>query len=250
MNKSVNIDQLRSEISYDPDTGMFTWLKRGRGRSLGAFIGTPVIKTYRMFKHSHDPATGAYLGLVPAPDKLEHRGYIIRVLGATYPAHTLAYALQTGKWVRVSHLNGDLEDNRFINLSSDKDKVRLFKERNEAAIQQKAQELLSLRDSAKHAASEAEQEVVTLISTLYQYNPEEGLFMRLGTKYQNWDKGTPVKSNNSRSLYFKDPITKASRSCPCHIAAFILQTGTYPEGKMGHHNGDKNDNRWENLYVR
>jgi len=102
---------------------------------------------------------------------------------------------------------------------------------------------------AKRAVSVEQKEMVALISALYQYNPEEGLFMRLGTKYQNWDKGTPVKSNNSRSLYFKDPITKASRSCPCHVAAFILHTGAYPEGRVTHLNGDKNDNRWENLHA-
>lgn len=245
-----DITKLREEIEYDPRTGLFTWLKRGRGRALGAFIGTPVIKTHtNIFEKLYDPETGAYLGLVPVPDKIDHRGYIIRINGTTYPAHTLGYALQTNTWAKVSHLNGDKGDNRFINLTTDRDKSFRFRERNATLAQQKAQELLSLRDNAKRAASEAEQELIALIKTLYAYNPKEGLFMRLGTKYQNWDKGTPVKSNNSRALYFKDPVSRTSRSCPAHNAAFILHTGAYPEGRVTHLNGDKNDNRWENLHV-
>lgn len=245
-----DINKLRAEIEYDPRTGLFTWLKRGRGRALGAFIGTPVVKTYKgMFEKTFDPVTGAYLGLVPAPDKIEHRGYIIRINGTAYPAHTLGYALQTNTWSKVSHLNGDKEDNRFTNLTTDRDKSLRFRVRNAVLVEQKAQELLSLRDNAKRAASEAEQEMIAIIKTLYQYSPDEGLFMRLGTKYQNWDKGTPVKSNNSRALYFKDPESRASRSCPCHVAAFILHTGAYPEGRVTHLNGDKSDNRWENLHA-
>jgi hypothetical protein len=257
-NNMTDINKLREEIDYDPRTGLFTWLKRGRGRALGAFIGTPVVRTIAKegSMAKRDPTTGeyiydefGYIDAVTIPAKIEHRGYVIRINGTTYPAHTLGYALQTNIWAKVSHLNGDKEDNRFTNLTTDRDKSFRFRVRNDVLVQQKAQELITLRDSAKRAVSVEQKEMVALISALYQYNPEEGLFMRLGTKYQNWDKGTPVRSNNSRSLYFKDPITKASRSCPCHVAAFILHTGVYPEGRVTHLNGDKNDNRWENLHA-
>lgn len=262
MNNSDNIDKLRNEITYDPSTGMFEWVKRGRGRALGAFLGTPVIKTKVAagVMYVRDPDTNEYryddLGNhieEYVPPVYENFGYIIRVLGVTYPAHTLAYALKSGKWCRISHLNGDKSDNRWDNLSTDMENSRRFKLRNDVIRQQKAQEMLNLRERKALLEDKVTvnmQATVEHITKMYRYDPDKGLFMRLNTKYENWDKGTPVKSNNSRALYYRDITTKAPRSCLCHIAAWILQTGSYPEGKVHHLNGDKNDNHWSNLTIR
>ena len=184
-----------------------------------------------------------------APASYAHRGFIIRIAGRTYPAHTLAYALRTGQWSRVSHLNGDKRDNRWENLTTDREGSRAYQAQNASILEKKVNEYLAIKRVEKEELEGKTQKTVVDIKERYAYDPINGLFMRLNTAYVNWDKGTPVKSNNSRALYYRDK-GEGSKSCPAHVAAWILQTGSYPAGKVYHKNGDKNDNRWENLSVK
>lgn len=263
MRTDISITRLQELLTYNPQTGLFTWLQRGKGRPLGEFAGTPtyrhVLDRYGTVESAEggqvvedvDPISGRTytaprLDVVPLPDLHIPLGYVLRIEGRPYPAHTLAHALQTGTWSRVSHLNGDKFDNRWSNLTTDRDMSRKFQ-----VSQQRQVDLVEQRRlEAQVNETIRQKEMVELIQNHYKYNPSLGLFMRIHDTYENWTRGTPVKGNNSRSLSFRDIDTSKTRSCPAHIAAFILQTGSYPTGKVHHHNHDKNDNRWENLYVK
>ena len=90
MPKLIAADVIRQILDYDPETGVFTWLK-SQGRAMAGDVAGS-----------------------------EHTaGYIrIKVLGESYVAHRLAVLVMTGKWPEknVPHLNGEPADNRWVNL--------------------------------------------------------------------------------------------------------------------------------------
>lgn len=82
---------LKRILHYDPETGVFTWLVRRKG------------------KIRADRTAGT-------PDK---DGYIeIGIDRRRYKAHRLAWFYMTGEWPKlfVDHINGITSDNRFANL--------------------------------------------------------------------------------------------------------------------------------------
>ena len=88
-----SIAVLKTLLSYDPETGHFTWLQdRARGKvKAGARAGTWSNST----------------------------GYIyIRVLDTSFGAHRLAFLFMTGETPPhdVDHINGVRDDNRWVNL--------------------------------------------------------------------------------------------------------------------------------------
>jgi hypothetical protein len=86
----ISHDRLKQLLDYDPDTGAFRWkITKGRAKS-GQFAG----------------ATDAY-------------GYrVIRVDGALYKAHRLAWLHVYGEWPNglLDHINRAPGDNRLCNL--------------------------------------------------------------------------------------------------------------------------------------
>ena len=90
-NEIISPERIRREISYDPDTGLFTWLVRACGRCKhGPFSGTADTAGY----------------------------YRVKVLGRSYAAHRLAWALTYGEWptLDIDHINRVKTDNRVLNL--------------------------------------------------------------------------------------------------------------------------------------
>lgn len=83
-------DNLKESLSYDPLTGIFT-------------------RNYSVTSYRKGSVAGTLL----------NTGYIsIRVAGAYYQAHRLAWLYVTGEWPTewIDHINGDKSDNRFENL--------------------------------------------------------------------------------------------------------------------------------------
>ena len=100
------VDYVKTRLSYDPATGIFTWLPRARND----------------FKHAHQYASwvsrcqGKAAGVCV---KKKHKTYIrISISGVKVYAHVLAIAYMQGSWPdgEIDHINGDSEDNSYRNL--------------------------------------------------------------------------------------------------------------------------------------
>jgi hypothetical protein len=90
MMTKLNAGRLREVLSYDPETGAFTWLvSTARHRRIGDVAGC-VKDGYRQ----------------------------IGIDGRRYRAHRLAWLWMTGEWpsAEIDHINGDPADNRIANL--------------------------------------------------------------------------------------------------------------------------------------
>lgn len=90
---------LKSLVSYDPETGLFTWLSRP--------------ETDRF-----DRAWNARFAGTEAGSLAAHGAIVIRVLGERYLAHRLAWLYVHGEFPReeIDHLNGDATYNALANL--------------------------------------------------------------------------------------------------------------------------------------
>lgn len=88
--KAITQEFLRANLSYDPETGIFTWLSSRSNVRAGAKAG-------RVNQWGHRT---------------------IRLLGKYYLAHRLAWFLIYGKWPieDIDHINMVPDDNRISNL--------------------------------------------------------------------------------------------------------------------------------------
>lgn len=100
-----SIDFLRGIFSYDPETGALLWKKR------------PVEHFFS--KHASKVWNTKYSGK-PALNSINRHGYKGgRLSNKTFMAHRIIWALVNGEWpVVVDHINGDITDNRIVNLRS------------------------------------------------------------------------------------------------------------------------------------
>lgn len=93
MNQKISQSDLKSVLSYDPDTGIFRWLDR------------------LSIRISINKIAGSNNG----------NGYIrLRIRGVQYHAHRLAFLYMTGSFPpeEVDHVDGDRSNNRWSNLRS------------------------------------------------------------------------------------------------------------------------------------
>lgn len=82
--------QLKQYLHYNPETGIFVRIKSKRSSEVGKQAGC---------------SSG-------------HKYVHIYLFGKYYQAHRLAWLFITGKWPKefIDHINGNCEDNRFVNL--------------------------------------------------------------------------------------------------------------------------------------
>lgn len=88
-----DLAKLKERLSYDPETGLFSWKYRGRGPQ-------------RRF----EPGCAG---------TVDSHGYIqLFVLGKLHRAHRVAFLFMLGRWPngQVDHANGKRDDNRWANL--------------------------------------------------------------------------------------------------------------------------------------
>ena len=86
----MNIDELKSLLSYEPDTGVIRWVAKGKGRIKKKEAGTLL--------HS------GYAGICIGPKR--------------WQSHRIAWALHYGELPKdqIDHINGIRTDNRICNL--------------------------------------------------------------------------------------------------------------------------------------
>src|SRR5215475_5659246 len=86
----LTLQRLREVLSYDPETGLLTWLQKTGRKSAGSVAGS-----------------------------LDNNGYVvIRIDRRIYKSHRLAWLLMTGEWPKhtIDHINNAPADNRWENL--------------------------------------------------------------------------------------------------------------------------------------
>lgn len=86
----MNAEELKKNLSYDPETGIFTWIVSRGSVPAGTVAGTRSMSGYLR----------------------------VKIGGSTYYAHRLAHLYMAGKWPEheVDHVNGQKDDNRWVNL--------------------------------------------------------------------------------------------------------------------------------------
>lgn len=81
------------------------------------------------------------------------------------------------------------------------------------------------------------------------YSPDTGTFCRTLLR-DRWGNESPTLRTvgTPRSDGYLE-VSLAGRTYKNHRLVFLYMTGVWPEGEVDHINGDRTDNRWDNLRV-
>ena len=144
------------------------------------------------------------------------------VKGRTVPVHRMAWFLYYGEWPagRLYHKDGDLSNNAITNLELHQDRD------------------IDTKDQRKRAHGMPTYEE---IAAYYEYHEEWGVIIRKRT-------GKPVESVATYANGKKIPIVRhKGRSFAAYKVVWLLVNGVWPRKKIVHLDGDKFNNRINNL---
>lgn len=101
---AISAEEARQLLDYDPDTGIFTWLRR----DVSEFASVGAARSWNR----------KYAGKVAGTPSLRTGYWRITIKNRPVLAHRLAMTLALGKVPdgEVDHINGDRRDNRISNL--------------------------------------------------------------------------------------------------------------------------------------
>ena len=185
--------ELKDIVVYNPETGVFTW----RYSHNGVLEGDPVY--------------------VQKKGKTAKTCYI-KIKGKKYKVARLAWLYMHNTTPKViSHINGNLEDNRLCNLQD-----------------------RPIECTPKQAPDEMTQEYLHKIMI---YDPETGGFFWKVDRAANAKAGSAVFQSKSDGYRC---ITISNKTYRAHRLAWLYVYGTWPK-VIDHINGDREDNRICNI---
>lgn len=85
----------------------------------------------------------------------------------------------------------------------------------------------------------------TELKQLFEYRPETGEFICLTQRAQRCRVGSVAGSIDRSTGYLR--IRVGAHTYAAHRLAWLYMTGAWPAEQLDHINGEKADNRWENL---
>jgi hypothetical protein len=126
MSDLVDIDVLKKLFSYDPETGVLTWLERQR----------------EFFETNRACSTwnARYAGKQAFTANDKHGYKQGQIFGKIHRAHRVVWALYYGSWPanQIDHINGDRADNRIKNLrdvtNSENSRNQKFRSTNSSGV--------------------------------------------------------------------------------------------------------------------
>lgn len=83
-----------------------------------------------------------------------------------------------------------------------------------------------------------------ILKSQYSYNPDTGIFVYALSR-SRFLIGEIAGCSTSKEKYVRIHFEGKSRQA--HRLAFLYMTGKWPEGLVDHLDGDKHNNRWDNL---
>lgn len=193
----ITAEFLREILDYNPDTGVFIWKQKLSDRIVPGKV-----------------AGGAKTGSVR-----------IGVLGTNYLAHRLVWLYVTGEWPKhiISHINGNLNDNRFCNLRD------IPKGQNMAEM-------------FPRYAGELTQDI---LKEYVSYSEDTGLFERIKCAHPTKWAGKAIGHvDHYGYVVIRLPDGKIYKA---HRLAWLYVHGRLPPNDLDHINGIPSDNRICNL---
>ena len=214
------IARLKKLLEYDPKTGLFMYLVRGKGRTRGWFPGTLV--QCSMWKENIQ-------GVM-----VEHKnfkGYQITIANVTYKAHHLAWMLSYGVWARPQHIDKNVTNNCLANLTL----AVLDTTKSSVTDTAKTKDFLNFKPHNSRS------DIVQAILAQFTYDPLIGVIYKANgiaaASYSHSNKKPVVR------YYCKGKKT----TCSSINVAYVLHTGKYPAKILKNLDGDLANIKWDNV---
>jgi len=222
----MSLAELRAILRYNPETGGLVWLINSTRVRAGSPAGT-----------------------------IASNGYVvIKIKGALYKGHRLAWYLGHGEWpdrdLEIDHINRVKGDNRLFNLRLVSKSVNLRNASQRPCAPPKEKPIGHRQRFGRGVIKPAPMPIDDLRAIL-GYDRETGVitWKACPTGGQGAVRVKPGTAANCHNAYgyivirINKVLYQASR------IAWYLVTGAWPAGEIDHRNNIRDDNRFENLRV-